>query len=82
MVLGIVCMNDETMQTGFRKQFKNWVQNLFDVIRRVKCSRLWKDFDNVKPEMIPCDCDYHFSRLVQMLFPFRWWFAISNQMVS
>jgi hypothetical protein len=37
MGFGIVCMNDETTPNGFRTQFKNWLQNMFDIVGLVKC---------------------------------------------
>jgi hypothetical protein len=48
----IVCMNDATMTNRFRRQFKNWLQNIFDIMGRIKRLSFWKDFDGVKLKWI------------------------------
>jgi hypothetical protein len=36
----------------------------------IKCLSFWKGIDNVKPERISCDCEYHVFSLNHMLFHF------------
>jgi hypothetical protein len=72
----IICMNDEATPNGPRTQFTNWLQNIFDIVCRVKWPPFWTHVDSVKPERIPCDCNHHFSGFDYVFFAFSKWFAV------